>query len=72
VTPAIHGSVTLGDVQERLATEHGLTAAQIDVTWVGQDAAARMKELGTWGAMVAVRGLGREEVGVEVEVVREA
>jgi hypothetical protein len=30
-----------------------------------------MKELGSWGAVIKVRGLGAEEVAVEVEVVRE-
>lgn len=70
-TPALHGSLTLSDVHERIA-ELGLTGKEVDVAWTGEDAAARMKELGTWDATVTVRGYGGEQVDVAVEVVRKA
>ena len=63
--------MTIGDIQDRLAAEFGITTSQVEVSWVDQESAARMKELGSWGALIKVRGLGGEEVAVEVEVVRE-
>lgn len=66
---ALHGSITLADVQQRLTEEHGLTPAQVEVSWVDREDGDRMKELGTWSARVKVRGHGREESVIEVEVV---
>lgn len=71
-TPALHGSLTLSDVLDRLVSEHGISAKDAEVSWVDQEGGARMKELGTWGVSVQLREFGREEVRIEVEVVREA
>lgn len=70
-TPALHGSLTVGDVAEHIAHIQGLTANEVSVAWVGQEEGARMKELGSWEATVAVKGYGGESVQIEVEVVRQ-
>lgn len=70
-TPALHGSVTLTDVAEHLAVAHDISPADFEVSWVDHETSARIKELGSWDALVKVRGLGGEEASVEVEVVRE-
>lgn len=70
-TPALHGSLTLSDVADHIAHIQGLTGHEVEVNWVGQEAGARMKELGSWEATVAVKGYGGENVKVEVEVVRQ-
>ncbi|WOO78789.1 uncharacterized protein LOC62_02G002327 [Vanrija pseudolonga] len=67
-TPALHGSLTLSDVLDRLVHEHGISAKDAEVSWVGQEGGARMKELGTWAVSVQLREFGREEVRIEVEV----
>jgi hypothetical protein len=78
---ALHGSLTLGDVQSRLA-EFGLVPGSVEVSWRDHDDAERMKELGVWAVVVrpagAVGGEAGEagettearEVGIDVEVTR--
>ncbi|GFZ48196.1 hypothetical protein JCM24511_05944 [Saitozyma sp. JCM 24511] len=75
---ALHGSLTLGDVQSRLA-EFGLVPGSIEVSWRDHDDAERMKELGVWAVVVrpagAVGGEAGEitearEVAIDVEVTR--
>ncbi|WWD20604.1 hypothetical protein CI109_105080 [Kwoniella shandongensis] len=69
--PSLHGSLTLSDIQDRLANEFALPATEVEVNWGSeQDAGARMKELGRWGAVVKLRKGGREEVPIDIEVVR--
>lgn len=70
-TPALHGSLTLSDVADHIAQIQGLTGHDVEVNWVGQEDGARMKELGSWEASVAIKGYGGESVKVEVEVVRQ-
>lgn len=70
-TPALHGSLTLSDVYDRIA-EFGLQGKEVEVAWADGDAAARMKELGTWDATVTVRGHGGEQVSVSIEAIRQA
>ncbi|WVQ86053.1 hypothetical protein IAT38_008221 [Cryptococcus sp. DSM 104549] len=68
--PALHGSLTLSEVHDRLDKEFGLPSKAASVSWVGQDMGSRMKELGTWQTIVKLRKGGREEVPMAVEVVR--
>lgn len=70
---AIHGSLTISDVGERLA-ETGLTPQGFEIGWTGSFASqpdARLKELGTYEAIVAVRGFGGERIVVTVECQRQ-
>ncbi|KAK8850421.1 hypothetical protein IAR55_004339 [Kwoniella newhampshirensis] len=68
--PSLHGSLTLSDIQDRLGNEFDLSAGDAEVVWSEQDIGARMKELGRWGAVVRLRKGGREEVPVDIVVVR--
>lgn len=54
---SIFGSVTLADVTRRLEA-HGLPTSGVAVSWVGQDDAVRVKQLGTY--TVDVRYAGSE------------
>ncbi|WVR08502.1 hypothetical protein IAU60_005557 [Kwoniella sp. DSM 27419] len=69
--PSLHGSLTLSDIQDRLANEYGLPAADAEVVWVLKEEGARMKELDVWPATVRLRKGGREQALVDIEVVRE-
>ncbi|KAK4687717.1 hypothetical protein P7C73_g2400, partial [Tremellales sp. Uapishka_1] len=66
----LHGSLTLSDIQDRLAKEFGLAPTQVEVEWSEGEAAGRMKELGKREVVVRVKEGGKEEIGLEVEVVR--
>ncbi|KAL7422716.1 hypothetical protein Q5752_002008 [Cryptotrichosporon argae] len=65
---ALHGSLTLSEVQGALAA-HGL-AGHAEVVWTDRHAGARMKELGTWPAVVRLTQGGREEAEIEIEAAR--
>lgn len=70
-TPALHGSITMSDIYERLTQDHSLSSSEVQIDWVEQDNAARMKELGTWPLQVEIVGYGEETVNVFIEAVRE-
>ncbi|ODN83015.1 hypothetical protein L202_01245 [Cryptococcus amylolentus CBS 6039] len=67
---SLHGSLNLSNVHDRIAEDYGLTSKEVEIDWVEQENGARMKELGKWEALVKLRHGGREEVPIEVEVVR--
>ncbi|ORY29689.1 hypothetical protein BCR39DRAFT_531653 [Naematelia encephala] len=70
--PAVHGSVTLSDVAERLAVEHDLLPADFRVYWEDEahGAEARIKELGTWVAVVEKKTGREEKRHIDIKVVR--
>ncbi|OXG96245.1 hypothetical protein C345_00355 [Cryptococcus neoformans A2-102-5] len=69
-SPTLHGSLSLSNVYEVLETNHGLGSKDVEVSWVEQEAGARMKELGTWKASVKLRTGGQEQQTVDIEVDR--
>ncbi|KAL0253752.1 hypothetical protein I308_101128 [Cryptococcus tetragattii IND107] len=69
-SPTLHGSLSLSNVYEILEGNHGLSSKDVEVSWVEQEAGARMKELGTWKASVKLRTGGREEQIVDIKVDR--
>ena len=68
----LFGSITLGDVTDRLVSEYKLDAGDVEVVWrddrLGEG--SRVKELGEWAAEIRVRGRGREELELGVKVER--
>ncbi|WVF67981.1 hypothetical protein IAT40_002743 [Kwoniella sp. CBS 6097] len=72
----IHGSLTVSDIQDKLArsVEQGgfeLPSTDVEVLWADKEEGARIKELGKYEAQVKLRKFGRESVPVTIEVVRE-
>ncbi|OCF31749.1 hypothetical protein I316_06556 [Kwoniella heveanensis BCC8398] len=72
----IHGSLTVSDIQDKLAraVEEGgfdLPSSEVEVIWVGREEGARIKELGQYEAEIKLRKYGKESVAVTIEVVRE-
>ena len=65
----LHGSLTLADIQTRLAEENGLTQTDVIVEWEDGDVNDRMKRVGTRDVVVSIRGKGGESVDAQVEVV---
>ncbi|WVQ95541.1 hypothetical protein IAU59_002638 [Kwoniella sp. CBS 9459] len=72
----IHGSLTVSDIQDKLARSveeggFGLPSTEVEVLWVGREEGARIKELGSYEAEVKLRKFGKEALPVTIEVVRE-
>jgi len=67
---SIHGSLTLSDIAARLQEECGLSNLDIEVLWrdVRLEEGARIRSLGSYDAVVRVRGLGQEEAALAVEI----
>jgi hypothetical protein len=67
---ALHGSVTIADISERLQDEYGLAQGDVGVIWRGSVEGDRLKVLGRAGIKVQVREGGREARVLTVQVVR--
>lgn len=67
---SIHGSLTLSDIATRLQEECGLSSLDVEVVWrdVRLEEGARIRSLGSYDAVVRVRGMGQEEAPLSVEV----
>ena len=67
---SIHGSLTLSDISARLQEECGLSSLDVEVVWrdVRLEEGARIRSLGSYDAVVRVRGMGQEEAPLSVEV----
>lgn len=71
--PAMHGSLTIADVRDLLASQYQLTASEVEFAWSGNDPKQRIKELGSYGGKISVRGgAAKDAVEIVVEIVREA
>lgn len=68
---SIHGSLSLGDIQQRLQDEFGLRGQDVEVTWRDDLAAdAKLRQLGNYDCLISIRGYGRESAPLGVEIVR--
>jgi len=67
---SIHGSLTLGDIAARLQEECGLSSLDVEVVWrdVRLEDGARIRTLGSYDAVVRVRGMGQEEAPLSIEI----
>jgi hypothetical protein len=67
---SIHGSLTLSDISARLQEECGLSSLDVEVAWrdVRLEEGARLRSLGSYDAVVRVRGMGQEEAPLSIEV----
>jgi hypothetical protein len=67
---SIHGSLTLGDIATRLQEECGLSNLDVEVVWrdVRLEEGARIRSLGSYDAMVRVKGMGQEEAPLSIEI----
>lgn len=68
---SIHGSLSLGDIQQRLQDEYGLRAQDVEVTWKDDLASdVKLRQLGNYDCVITVRGHGQEAAPLGVEIVR--
>jgi len=67
---SIHGSLTLSDIAARLQEECGLSSLEVEVVWrdVRLEEGARIRSLGSYDAVVRVRGMGQEEAPLSIEI----
>lgn len=67
---SIHGSLTLTDIATRLQEECGLSGLDVDVAWrdVRLEDNARIRSLGSYDAIVRVKGMGQEEAPLAIEI----
>ncbi|WVO17297.1 hypothetical protein L204_104989 [Cryptococcus depauperatus] len=67
----LHGSLNLSDVHQVLAQEHNLDSTEVEVFWADHEPGARIKEIGTWRAIIKLRKGGEEQVQLQIQVVRQ-
>jgi len=67
---SIHGSLTLSDIAARLQEECGLSSLDVEVVWrdVRLEEGARIRSLGSYDAVVRVKGMGQEEAPLSIEI----
>lgn len=67
---SIHGSLTLSDIAARLQEECGLSNLDVEVVWrdVRLEEGARIRSLGSYDAVVRVKGMGQEEAALSVDI----
>jgi hypothetical protein len=67
---AIHGSLTLSDIATRLQEDYGLGGQDVEVLWKNSamEDGGRVRALGSFDAVIRVRGFGMEEAPLIINV----